>query len=180
MADADRVEVTELLPCPFCGGEARLYENPPYEPPGMFFVRCDPCDLVYDKAWDVPRDQAIAAWNTRQASTAALQERVKRMEQQLAEAKRPDLFWCDADPEAGYIDVREAMEADLGWDAEGGVAVIREGKQLGVRYYAILPAADDSDSDDEWEAIFDSKPAADAAIAAERARRATLTNGAEA
>lgn len=70
-------QIEALAPCPFCGGEAAIYENNDErsgEGCGLFFVRCDPCDLIYDKAWCVPREEAIAAWNTRPAIVTALRQ----------------------------------------------------------------------------------------------------------
>ena len=55
--------MSELKPCPFCGGEATLR----YEPsPGVYYVHCDTCGSetgntgLYRK-----EDKAIDAWNTR-------------------------------------------------------------------------------------------------------------------
>lgn len=64
------VEGAALLPCPFCGGQASIYQNTKEDgtgdyDPGFYFVRCDPCDLIHDKAWCVPHAEAVTAWNTR-------------------------------------------------------------------------------------------------------------------
>lgn len=71
--------VDKLKPCPFCGSKAELYQNIKEDGTGDFngryFVRCDPCDLVIDSAWDVPEAEAIAAWNRR---TPANGEQVER------------------------------------------------------------------------------------------------------
>lgn len=65
---------SKLKGCPFCGGPASLLEQTDQYgvPSGLWFARCDPCDLTPDQAWDVSREEAIAAWNTRaEAPTSA-------------------------------------------------------------------------------------------------------------
>lgn len=67
MADSSE-NITALLPCPFCGGEATIHENVSYETSestGLWWVQCDPCDMFPDQAWCKPKAEAIAAWNTR-------------------------------------------------------------------------------------------------------------------
>jgi hypothetical protein len=69
------VEGVALLPCPFCGGKASIYQNTKEDgtgnyDPGFYFVRCDPCDLIHDKAWCVPYTEAVTAWNTRNTPPA--------------------------------------------------------------------------------------------------------------
>jgi hypothetical protein len=61
-------EETKLLPCPFCGGPAMLKEDISYKtgkPTGLWWVQCDPCDTFPDACWHKPKDEAVAAWNTR-------------------------------------------------------------------------------------------------------------------
>ena len=73
----------ELQNCPFCGSPASLIEHSSErdgEPDGLFFARCDPCDLIIDSAWCVSRDACIAAWNTRTQST-----RIAELEEALRE-----------------------------------------------------------------------------------------------
>jgi hypothetical protein len=86
-------------------------------------------------------------------------------------ARQRTLFWVDEDPEAGYCELSEAIDAALYHATNGGVAAIRYGCELGVAYYAVLPPADDSDSDDQWEVECDTALGAKVALAAERARR---------
>jgi len=82
----------ELQNCPFCGSPASLIEHSSErdgEPDGLFFARCDPCDLIIDSAWCVSRDACIAAWNTRTQSAR---------ESELEEALRRIAYDRDASP----------------------------------------------------------------------------------
>lgn len=57
--------MSELLPCPFCGGEAYLRDdNAIIEP--SFWCDCGSCDCG-TPSFDKP-EYAIKAWNTRQSS----------------------------------------------------------------------------------------------------------------
>jgi Lar family restriction alleviation protein len=53
--------MSELKPCPFCGGDARLDE----QEIGVHFVHCPACDV--DGPWrgQGAKDAIIAAWNSR-------------------------------------------------------------------------------------------------------------------
>ena len=58
-------EPDALLPCPFCGGPARLIHDTEsdYRAFHSYQVECDQCDA--DSAGSADRDKAIAAWNRR-------------------------------------------------------------------------------------------------------------------
>lgn len=53
--------MAELLPCPFCGGEAKV-EN---EFLGTWKVRCQKCSCEVGRYWFWTERHAIEAWNTR-------------------------------------------------------------------------------------------------------------------
>lgn len=68
--------MSELLPCPFCGGEADEYEGEYGN--GIYCMQCgamvgEPIHLGFNVAERVSYGQAIEAWNTR-ADTATLYE----------------------------------------------------------------------------------------------------------
>jgi Lar family restriction alleviation protein len=51
--------MSDLKPCPFCGGEVRLNEHPPH----IFSVRC--CVCKASSAKSISKRDVIKAWNTR-------------------------------------------------------------------------------------------------------------------
>ena len=60
--------MTELLPCPFCGGEAYIYAPGPIE----HHVACkNPSCYAETHGWSTEAE-AIAAWNTRAEQTCNL------------------------------------------------------------------------------------------------------------
>ena len=66
-AEAEVAAMTDLLPCPFCGGEAKVgtHENPAL---GVmwFLAGClRPCDVSPETKIFGTEAEAIAAWNTR-------------------------------------------------------------------------------------------------------------------
>ena len=68
---------TELLPCPFCGGEADEYEGDYGN--GIYCMRCgamvgEPIHLEYMTTKRVSIAEAIAAWNARAERTCRIIE----------------------------------------------------------------------------------------------------------
>ena len=62
----------KLKPCPFCGGEAKVYEID-----GVFYAGCFCCKTVPVIAQTCPmteREEAIAAWNTRAERTCKMKQ----------------------------------------------------------------------------------------------------------
>lgn len=62
----------ELLPCPFCGGDAELFIDPPHRDsagnriPRMYGVRCMSSDgIILQTVLTAEKQDAITAWNRR-------------------------------------------------------------------------------------------------------------------
>lgn len=53
--------MAELLPCPFCGGEAKIYQN--YM--GQYNIQCEKCRCVFWTKNCRRVDYVKIAWNTR-------------------------------------------------------------------------------------------------------------------
>ena len=62
MTSATDNRTTELLSCPFCGGEAAIYE----EIIGGYIVQCHDC---CGQVGIMTKEHAIAAWNQRHVDT---------------------------------------------------------------------------------------------------------------
>ena len=60
--------MSDLEPCPFCGGKAKLCEGPK---PGWWGAMCDDCEVWRDDRCATEAD-AVAAWNRRAELRAAL------------------------------------------------------------------------------------------------------------
>ena len=57
--------MSELKPCPFCGGEAKLVRNW-----NLYYIMCRSCVAIIGEVKEHPndfrtRDEVIAAWNRR-------------------------------------------------------------------------------------------------------------------
>lgn len=48
---------TELKPCPFCGGKAKICQT------SVYWVKCTVCKAVTN--WHCRKVEAVAAWNRR-------------------------------------------------------------------------------------------------------------------
>lgn len=60
--------MTELKPCPFCGGEAHIAENVGYRGDIAYTVNCNAvygCIASDSGLWYSSREAAVEAWNTR-------------------------------------------------------------------------------------------------------------------
>ena len=67
----------KLLPCPFCGGEAKLEIN--REMGGtQYQVLCTKCPTTVGRYWFWKKEDAINLWNTRKP----IQEIVERLEKE--------------------------------------------------------------------------------------------------
>ncbi|MBR1445479.1 MAG: Lar family restriction alleviation protein [Alloprevotella sp.] len=93
---------TNLLPCPFCGGEAskRLFYG------GRYSVYCDECDARVGGLADTEAE-AIAAWNARAErtckvvasyDTADVDSRGSNAEWYFAFTCGDELYWDEPEP----------------------------------------------------------------------------------
>lgn len=60
--------MSELKPCPFCGGEAHIAENVGYRGDIAYTVNCNAvygCIASDSGLWYSSREAAVEAWNTR-------------------------------------------------------------------------------------------------------------------
>jgi hypothetical protein len=95
----------KLTPCPFCGGEAHLYEwnesflaaeDAPSELLSSFHVACTQCEGGHPPSYS--RAEAIAAWETRPDQEAEI-KRLREALRGMVEYSRFNERWQDTHPE---------------------------------------------------------------------------------
>lgn len=123
----------KLLPCPFCGGEAKLKtarESDGQISYGSIYVACLDCrstGLSYTTYYNVssnPEEEAIAAWNRRAGkdiNVATNADRIRSMSDE--ELAREMLFFVPSDFNRHYTGIAggyyatadEAIQANFDW-----------------------------------------------------------------
>lgn len=87
----------KLLPCPFCGGEARKRVAFPCDADGLemnlYIVGCETCGIEFSWLWD--EEAAVELWNTRKP----MDDIVKKLE---AERDKTD-FVETSRPQRQYV-----------------------------------------------------------------------------
>lgn len=84
----------KLLPCPFCGGEAELYQHYPYmQRRVVSAVHCKKC-RANSGTWG-RKDKAIETWNTRKPMERILEQLEETVAKRIAWIGMKD-SWCDA------------------------------------------------------------------------------------
>ena len=73
MGEVDMSEI-KLLPCPFCGGEAIVYEDEQYN---QYMIGCKNCCAIEPMTEWTSKENAIAQWNYRKP----MQEILERLEE---------------------------------------------------------------------------------------------------
>jgi len=58
-----------LKPCPFCGGDAKMWQDPSHS--SAWFCGCDDYDCFGNMQWGEKKKNVIAAWNRRALSGCA-------------------------------------------------------------------------------------------------------------
>jgi Lar family restriction alleviation protein len=80
-----------LLPCPFCGGSARVTPDMDYKTAqineAVIYIECACCEAGPNGSFGEPRKEAIAVWNTR-FDADALQRYREEIERLRADAAR--------------------------------------------------------------------------------------------
>jgi Lar family restriction alleviation protein len=92
----------ELLPCPFCGGEADPTQHFAPEVKAPFWIDCNGCEaaLAYPT-----KEEAYKAWNTRQRESAIRAEAIAEFVLLLGtEFEKRAMFFC-------YRDAKESLQA---------------------------------------------------------------------
>jgi Lar family restriction alleviation protein len=96
-------EMTELLPCPFCGGEAGVGSDDAYDDV-TWQVFCKQCYATIER--DL-RDHAVALWNTRSTPTIVERRIGELAERAYAEGVEDGIGWhCfpESGPRPQWID----------------------------------------------------------------------------
>ena len=94
----------ELLPCPFCGGEAYLYEDKKCD---IYSVGCkNCCDIEPITRVCESKEEAIKLWNTRKP----MQEIVERLEEVKEERMEVAQHTLDLVPDGQVWGLRKAIE----------------------------------------------------------------------
>lgn len=80
--------MTDLKPCPFCGGDAEIiYRESAARPPNWdkSFVQCRRCEA--ESNWEETIEQAITAWNTRHSPVTPVEEGIKLLKRRAKECR---------------------------------------------------------------------------------------------
>lgn len=122
---------------------------------------------------DLPLAIAMMRRQADVATMAALIAGQQAEIERLRALKEPKVtcYWDVNDNECGHGDPSEILK---NYDA-GDIAEIEHVAVVRTTYEARLPAADDADSDDDWEVVSDTLEEAEAAVEAERARRKAIS-----
>lgn len=102
---------TKLLPCPFCGGEAKVCNGSNEIVGSQYLVRCKGlnCTLRPKTEWHETLDEAVRHWNTRKP--------IDKVVEQLEERK------------GVYIDEngKELFQEDYFIDIDDAIEIVRKG-----------------------------------------------------
>lgn len=93
-----------LLPCPFCGGAAKLTDHEDCDVGGRWVV-CTPCGAA---RWGDQPDEAIAAWNTRTNTNTELVEALREIAAGVEKRMHDGTTVVDDHPDAMEI-ARKAL-----------------------------------------------------------------------
>ena len=110
--------MTELLPCPFCGGEAEVLTAESMNGGYLFGIMCNDC-LSRGDVYDTEAE-AIAAWNTRAQTVFGMTlDEIRQMMKRDAERERT----CKLEPlGAFYVTVNMLDQTEWGVCSNCGTA----------------------------------------------------------
>jgi Lar family restriction alleviation protein len=116
-------DLRELLPCPFCGGEAKRFdieEREDVENAGASFITCTRCDASTALHFD-RKENLLSSWNDRVVD-AQLASARKALEVTDAMVKKALDAWFSGWCSEGAFDerMRAALKAALSDDLRGG------------------------------------------------------------
>lgn len=124
MTKTNTEAVEALEPCPFCGGEASLLRaincRTGENSGDLWYVICQPCDLVRHQAFEVPLADAIDAWNTRALSpTAKTEPSAAGLERELKDVviNLVNAFKAHCENVEEYLDPEDQADFDH-WETE--------------------------------------------------------------
>ena len=82
--------MSDLLPCPFCGGEADVYKHNRPAFGASYHVECQEEACLCGTCHHESRDEAIAAWNTRAIDLPGQREGARKVfDWLIAKAQEP-------------------------------------------------------------------------------------------
>ncbi|WP_313349367.1 Lar family restriction alleviation protein [Paracoccus sp. (in: a-proteobacteria)] len=181
---ADLVAVN-LLPCPFCGENAKIISGGP----GNFFVQCQRCAASTD---DGSQERAVECWNRRALSPAATEPVLSEAQRVLFTPAELEVIDSTQPTPPSPVTVEAARQPDFCYDPEywdctytwEDACELEDGLQYGLRkgddqvarvctlfsgpdkWVARIPLDTTGDGEaDDWEVRwFDSREAARAAL----------------
>lgn len=98
---SDKMSDKRLLPCPFCGGEGKIFETDL----NTFRVICKECTCSLGRYWYYKKEEAIAAWNTRKPMERILERIENEILEELSDSGDD---WFTAEQINKVIEIVEA------------------------------------------------------------------------
>lgn len=128
---------------------------------------------------EIPEMLRLYAYEGTRQELATLRSDNERLGRERDEAlkklARCDWYWPEDDTSSEACNESPWEIVESYTDSRGQVVAVSRGGVIETRFYASLPAAEDSDSDDNFDVNEATEAEASAKIASELARRAALT-----
>ena len=110
---SDKTSDKRILPCPFCGGEAKLMRFPKCERKYVVICENEQC-MASVGNYSYSKEKAIKAWNTRKP----LERIVERLEEQAEECRK---YWQEFGDEDSFGGMNAYCAAVKIVKEEGGI-----------------------------------------------------------